>query len=411
MMAFTPVTLTQGGTKPTAAPATPSNFPQELEQTLVEKKWNERWEDNIDSILPNNCLQTSLDEFGCKIEELLRPAHEFSNWIDQSEEGWFKNLSLSLVKLPLAAVRNILRMVYNIAKALVYMAVHPVKFLVEALHFLTELIKSLANPATYTKLGSGIVGSSLAQMVFTGGLSPHVYMGLALGGALLGLGLVAGGIVAVVKGESLGATTWKQLKAIPEFMLTGFLIGLAVGAIKQLIVEKHVVIHNDPAAREFVDRYLQSLPKDYPSPTAVQVLPDGTIVASWKGADLTQFAHTDPTLMDNFNARIIEFNGNGVEYGGSTFQDFNLAFYRPDNLNTHPFLSFTKNGTTNMVHTTHAGGGSFGFQESVHYSEGVHYPTVTPQPTTALTMATSIIPEWVPYISGSAAVFKPSNED
>lgn len=406
---FTP---TQGGTRPIQHAAQSSL--QMLEETLVEKKWNERWKDNIDAFLPNNCLQTSLDEFGHKIEELLQPAHQFSNWIDRSEDGWFTNLSLSLVKLPLAAVRNILRMIYNVAKALVYMAVHPIKFLVDALHFLTELIKSLAKPETYTKLGAGIVGSSLAQMVFTGGLSPHVYMGLALGGALIGLGLIAGVIVALVKGESVGHTAWKQIKAIPECMLTGFLIGLAVGALKQLFTEKHVVMQNDPA-HEFVDQYLQSLPKHYPAPTSVEMLPDGTIIASWKGADLTQLAHADPTLMSSITdfKQILEFHGDSVQWYNSIVKDFNLTFYRPDNLTAHYSLHYPPYGTTNIITSVQADplpGSMFtGFEQHVYHPRGVHYPAAA-QLVSGPTTTTPLMPEWVPYVSGSAAILKPSNE-
>lgn len=375
-----------------------------LEQTLTQKKWNERWNDKLDEFLPNNSLQTSLDEFGRKIEELLQPAHQFSNWIDRTEDGWFTNLSLSLVKLPLAAVRNVLRLIYNIAKALVYLAVHPIKFLVDALHFLTELIKSLAKPETYTKIGAGIVGSSLSQMVFTGGVS---CIGLALGVALIGIGLAAGAIVAHVKGESVADAAYKQLKTIPECMLTGFLIGLVVGALKQLFTAKHVTVQNhtldDAAARDFVNQYIKNFPKQYPTPTEVHLLPDGTIIASWKGADLIHFVKVDPLWMDNLAAPL---ENGGLKLWGldSYVNEFRLTFHPADSSYYQYMLTnYPPHLRTNMYTGLYWTDGT---ERSVMNSGFFSYP----EPPTSTSISTSSsIPGWVPNVSGSAAILKKEN--
>lgn len=229
--------------------STPSipNSTLNIEKDVKGKKWNaravdvlDRWEIKLEKNMPNNLVQKELDKFGAQIQKLLKPAEKFNKWLDSNGHGaWYEKLAVFLGKLPILTVRNILRLVYCIIKATVYAFVHPIKTLFDAAKILIQFIESLTKPETYTKMGAGALGASLGQLAITGGFGPHAYIGLAIGGALLLGGMTAGAIVAAVgadKGKGLraaGNELWKQVKSIPETMLTGFIMGVIFGAIQQ----------------------------------------------------------------------------------------------------------------------------------------------------------------------------------
>ena len=131
---------------------------------------------------------------------------------------------------------------------------------------------------------------------------PDHYIGLAIGGALLLGGLTAGAIVAAVesdKGKGLraaGEELWKQVKSIPETMLTGFIIGMIFGAIQRSIV-KHkptIKVTDEASAKEYVRQH-GIAPADATiryNPGTGYYAPNGaieikwTIPNGWNNADL-----------------------------------------------------------------------------------------------------------------------------
>jgi hypothetical protein len=81
-------------------------------------------------------------------------------------------------------------------KGTVYSFVHPLKGSLHTLQFIIQFIYSLSKPETYTRLGSGVIGFSLAHVAISAGIGPHAYIGLAVGGGLLLAGITSGAILA-----------------------------------------------------------------------------------------------------------------------------------------------------------------------------------------------------------------------
>lgn len=264
---------------------------------LFEKKLDVG-EKYLDTILPNNRMQNALDFCGKKIDDLLHPAKEFNAWLNETNKGqWYKQLSLALIKLPIKAVRNIIQMVYGIIKATAYGFVHPLKAGLHLGKLLVEMAFAFTKSETYTKIGAGAIGASLGHVAVSAGFGVHAYVGLGIGGALLLFGIATGAIEAGLTSDKpvkdVALALWDHITLIPESLLTGFLVGVIVGAI-QLGIEKAIGPHKvyvhknmtDAQAQEYVNKvYLPQHP-DFPPPTSVTVVKDG-IVMSWRGDDLT----------------------------------------------------------------------------------------------------------------------------
>lgn len=208
------------------------NFADHCKQTLESGKTF------LDRLLPNNRLQLALDDFGKKIEELLQPASAFNDWLKSSGHGqWHQKLCIWLLKAPLRLVAKVIQIVYGTIKCIAYSAVHPLKALIEFAKVFVEFIYSLTESITYTKMGAGTIGASLAQAALSGGFGVHAYIGLAIGGGLLVIGMLWGTIEAAItaeKGQILRTVAnefWQHSKAIPISLIVGFLFALVIGAV------------------------------------------------------------------------------------------------------------------------------------------------------------------------------------
>ena len=103
----------------------------------VENSWNNRviiylsnLDDKLDKRIPNIWIQNKIDEVGRYIEKEFEPLEEFNKWLDINGIGsWYKQLATFLYKLPLRALRNIIRLLYSIIKGILYTTVHPLKSL------------------------------------------------------------------------------------------------------------------------------------------------------------------------------------------------------------------------------------------------------------------------------------------
>lgn len=200
----------------------------------------------LDHALPNNKIQEIIDRFyENKLQPLLqnKKAQAFNTWLDQHGQGnWFKQLTLALVKLPIRSVRDVLSMVYNVIKAIVYGLVHPLKALNKGIEFFLRLVEALKQPETYTMLGAGVIGAALGQ-----GGAP---IGLAVGGLFIAAGLTYEMVRAAVnapRGEKLKSINaellWKHLQLIPQPLTTGLLTGLATRAIRRVATPTEAHAH------------------------------------------------------------------------------------------------------------------------------------------------------------------------
>lgn len=216
-------------------------FPQR-EREYCSLGWHEKAihhidlaEHELDEKLPNFAFQNWLDDRGKEIKRFFSPLKEFNTWLDSNGHGaWFEQLGIFLAKLPLRAVRNIIRLLYAVVKTAIYAAGHPVKAAMKLARLLIHLLVALTKPETWSKMGSGIAGGSVGQFAVTG--NPFALIGIAVGGAMTLGGLTAGAIKAAVDTRSMDRVKEqliKQAKELPEALLTGFLMGLILGAIQK----------------------------------------------------------------------------------------------------------------------------------------------------------------------------------
>ncbi|MBS0655329.1 MAG: hypothetical protein JSR46_06110 [Verrucomicrobia bacterium] len=218
----------------------------------TKKEWHDRaisqldaWEYALDEKIPNFPIQDKIDSFGRKLKEEFAPLTAFNTWLDSNGDGaFFEQLATFLVKLPARVVRNIVEVLYNIVHTAIYAAVHPLKALNQLAKLLVTLVYELTKPETWTMIGAGMVGAGAGQLAVTG--NPLSAIGIGIGGALLIGGLSVGALQAALeaeegkRGEAALKNLELQAKEIPEAMLTGFCMGLLIGAISKAVPSKQL---------------------------------------------------------------------------------------------------------------------------------------------------------------------------
>lgn len=214
--------------------------------------------------VPNLPIQNKLDAIGHAIEKKFQPLSKFNDWINASTKGnWYKQLAMFLVKLPIRAVRNIISMLYNIIKEALFLAVHPLKGLNHLVKLLVNLVHELSKPAVWSKIGAGIIGASAGQALVTG--NPLSVIGLGIGGALLIGGLSYRAVEAAAnagRGKRLSAAAKvlsADIKGLPEPAMTGFVMGLLMGAIQKNYQKSSVLkVNNNDSARLWGNEYIRT---------------------------------------------------------------------------------------------------------------------------------------------------------
>lgn len=215
------------------------------EWQATKKNWHERTISKLDSYdllleekLPNFKIQDKIDRLGRNIKEKFAPLKEFNTWLNSNGHGaWYMQLATFLVKLPLRAMRNIIKMLFDIVKAAIYSVVHPLKALNHLAKLIVNLIYELTKPETWTKIGVGVMGASLGQLAVSG--NPLSAIGLGVGAALAITGLTIGALQAALevedghRKEAALQNLLKQVKGMPESALTGFCMGLLIGGISK----------------------------------------------------------------------------------------------------------------------------------------------------------------------------------
>lgn len=227
------------------------------------KAWHERaiakideWEGVIDQKIPHithflpQHVNYKIDQIGDKIEKTFAKLDKFNAWIDSNgneKNNWFEKLAIFLCKLPMRIARNILVLLYQVVKAAVYVACHPVKSLTQLAKLLVKLANELTKPETWTKIGLGIFGASVGQALAMG--NPIAPISAIIGLAMIFCGVSIGAIKAAVqaeKGKKLDAAL-ENLKQqglqMPETFATSFVMGLIFGAIQKASYDAKAAAH------------------------------------------------------------------------------------------------------------------------------------------------------------------------
>lgn len=235
----------------------PKTPPPPPPPSVAPKNWHDRaiaWldsaEHSLDKVIPPHFFQKKIDQIGSYIERTFAPLRQFNEWLQHNGEGaWYKKMATFLCKLPMRVVRNFVSLLYQIIYATFHTATHPIKSLVKLAKLIVSLVHQLTIPATWSRIGAGIVGASLGQSLIGGG--PLSLIGIGIGGAMIASGLTFGALKAAVQAEK--GHRWHeiqnalsyQLERLPEAMLTGFCMGLLLGAVQSEINARAQKIYKD----------------------------------------------------------------------------------------------------------------------------------------------------------------------
>ncbi len=259
--------------------------------------WNERlitmlthWEKDLDREIPNNAVQKRLDQVGRSLQGTCSFLHGVNKWIDSNGEIACWQIPVFILKLPLRATRNIVQLVYTIASTILYAAVHPLKALLLIAQMVVNTLYALTQPLTWTKIGAGMIGGSLAHTLLTMNLTALI--GAGIGGVLMLGGITVGTLQAAIdakKGTKLqaaGSALGAHLIAIPEALLTGLLMGLLVGGIHKALSYRGPVAN----AKEFIKE------NNLPKPSAIHPDCDGGVTIYWEYDQFDKLAQQFPIL-------------------------------------------------------------------------------------------------------------------
>lgn len=254
--------------------------------------------------LPNFRIQDEIDDLGCHIESMFAPLGKFNEWLNQNGFGtWYRQLAIFLVKLPLRAARNILQMLYRIVRGCLYSTVHPLKSLVHLAKLIDLLLIELTKPETWSKIGGGGLGASFGQSLVTG--NPLSVVGIGIGAACLLGGLSISALRAALLAQTeKGGRAWgnftHQLKQLPETALTGFFMGVMIGAVQNAVRHRSAASHDKikglkvttyEEAKRYVDEFLKE--HNLPTYSSIQ-LKNGEIIITWTKDALQQLQQSLP---------------------------------------------------------------------------------------------------------------------
>lgn len=281
-------------------------------------KWIDQQSNGLDQILPDLPAQKKVDEFIQLIDRRFEKLKPFNDWIDSNNsKHWIKNLAIFLVKLPLKAARNILKLLYNLVKAAIFAVNHPLKSLAKMAKYLVEIIYQLSEPESWSILGAGLIGFSGGQAL-TG--NPLSVIGFIVGAALLLSGLSLGALKSALKAEEgnvkeeIFKNLSKQAKAALESASTGLIMGLILGAIQKTLYDKTVPnyrVTNIEEAQKFAEQFIKD--NGLPPFDTVQIDPSGGIVIHWEnGNNVSHLLKKFPEYAEN----TIQYPGR-VIYGSS----------------------------------------------------------------------------------------------
>lgn len=245
--------------------------------------WLSEREKKIEAILPNFFFQDKIDNLGRYVEKQFAPLHTFNAWLMNNGQGaWYKQLATFLVKLPLRVARNFVCLIYDIIRTTLQTLTHPVQAVVKLAKLLVSLAYQLTLPETWSKIGAGIIGANLGQALVTG--NPFSVIGMGVGGAMLLAGLSFGTFKAAIQAEKehrwqeVKGALVRQVKQLPESMLTGFCMGLMLGVIQMEIEKYGKRIYNETVSSE-VNKQLKNY--HLPASSDIQLSPARDVIIKW----------------------------------------------------------------------------------------------------------------------------------
>lgn len=255
--------------------------------------------------LPLNRVQKVLDRFySIHIQPIadVKALNTLNAWIDRDGEGSrIQRIGDYLLKLPIRAARNNLRLIESILNIAFYLLVHPVSAARRTGQSMKHFVISLKQPETFVQMGASGIGTSLGQILISGALPP-AFVGLGLGAAVLVAGFAFGAFKAAAqaqKGSNLNEVKreWKKsLPALPELMLSGFFLGLTFGGIQKSIQKRSIQPVKVTTVAK-AEKYLKNefVPKNRLSiPTTVSVDANtGRIFLKWEGEQLKKLVEAE----------------------------------------------------------------------------------------------------------------------
>lgn len=274
-----------------------------VQEHSPQRAWNVRAihfldgiEKKIDTILPNFFFQQKIDDLAGFIKSKFSKLTTFNHWISSNGNGaWYKQLAVSLCKLPLRVARNFVLLLFNIVKIALQTVVHPAKAVVKLAKLIVNLVHEITLPETWSKMGAGIVGAGVGQGIITG--NPISVIAMGIGGAMIIAGLTFGalkGAILAERGhrlEGVGHELFKQALQLPESFLVGMCLGMLMGAVQVKIENYGKSIYNETII-ERVNLRLRHF--HLPPSSDIIVDPNGAVIIKWPAESLQIHATIKP---------------------------------------------------------------------------------------------------------------------
>lgn len=202
----------------------------------------ERFEATMQS-LPGRVQRTLERKFASAIETVGRFSQKLATHLAQFPlthkfVQYLSELVTFLVTLPFKSACNIARSVYQVLKAAAYTAVHPMKAMTALAKALVRVANELTKIDTWIKIGAGMIGTSFGQLVYG---NPMALLGFILGGMVL----IGATILKTHEWQNNIGTVKEYCKMVPEAMMTGFLMGLLIGGIQEMVYKRPVITQQE----------------------------------------------------------------------------------------------------------------------------------------------------------------------
>lgn len=230
-------------------------------------QFERKYIDKCPLLSPLYLFQIKIDLWVFKINTMIEKAREealiknkpflddkINRLLDCEVKGLIPKLAAFFARLPFKIARNMLRCLKTIILGIGYTAVHPVKAVMKLTKLIIILLNEMSKPETWSKMGAGMIGSSLGQAAIGSPLSIIMaIIGASAVAAGLSLGALKASIEAFMVHKDQGTKVAlaearkavvenlkKQVEMMPEAFCTGFLMGLMVGGVQKAIRDREV---------------------------------------------------------------------------------------------------------------------------------------------------------------------------
>lgn len=283
----------------------PPSPPVQLSASVPEgeRPWNERAiavldvaEKRLDHLLPNSVFQMKIDGLGRAIEKKFAFFKTWNDWLDRHDMGaWYYQLAMFFIKLPQKVARNILNLLYEIFKAILCTAVHPLEAPLKLAKLLVKLAHALTLPETWVKMGAGMCGACIGQSLVSG--NPISLIGVGIGAAMVLGGLTAGTIkslILLLKGKNLEEEGKQLIRILKDIQASGRVEDLAASNLKamQLIAKGETL---QAQGKEQLIRTFREIPESTLTGLCLGLITGGI----QRAIDVSRMRHYEATSMGN----------------------------------------------------------------------------------------------------------------